>query len=133
MRMPYFSPLLAAMVFSATATPPAEARSIAPFAWQPVVDGADFIGIVECTRGEFLSPASSEGTFYLFEARVLESWKGDKVGATLTLPSRTADPRFDYGDPRPVEGGRYLVLAIKQWRETSPAPPAGADYWLSLG
>ncbi len=77
------------------------ATTIDPLLWEQLVDGADFVGIVECTTAGGI----------VARYRVVESWKGPPSGSELTIRVR-----YDYwGTQFPIAlcEQRYLVTAFK--------------------
>jgi hypothetical protein len=77
------------------------ATTIDPLLWEQLVNGADFVGIVECTAAGGI----------VARYRVVESWKGPPVGSELTIrvPPNYWGPQF----PIALCEQRYLVTAFK--------------------
>lgn len=77
------------------------ASSIIPQPWQPLVDRADLVGVIECvTAGEIVA-----------RYRIVESWKGPSEGSLITVrgPASVYEPSL----PIVLVGQRLVVAA---WR-----------------
>lgn len=77
----------------------ARATTIDPAAWEELVIGADFVGVVECeTAGGIVA-----------RYRVVESWKGPPVGSSVTIrvPVDYWEPQY----PLTLVGERWVVTA----------------------
>ena len=83
------------------------ATTIVPLSWQQLVDGAGFVGIVECTKAGGI----------VAEYRVVESWKGQSTGSVLRIRIGVNywEPQF----PTVFVGERFLVTAFKNYDPTT--------------
>jgi hypothetical protein len=95
------------------------ATTIDPLLFEELVLGADFVGVVECTQ------AGGVVAGY----RVVESWKGPKVGTEITIR-----PAVNYWEPQfPLAlcGERYFVTAYKEApsRVISTTSGGGVPLW----
>ncbi len=93
------------------------ASSIIPQPWQPIVNNADLVGVIECvTAGEIVA-----------RYRVVESWKGPKEGTVLTV--RGAASVYEPSLPIVLYGERLVVAAWKYRSEYRLA----TGLYLSMG
>jgi hypothetical protein len=93
------------------------ASSIVPQPWEPIVNNADLVGIVECvTAGEIVA-----------RYRVVESWKGPKEGTILTV--RGAASVYEPSLPIVLYGERLVVAAWKY----KPEYRLATSLYLSMG
>ena len=99
-RNPHILLVAIGLCFLFAGVPRASALKVKRATWEQFVQSAAFMGVVEC----------EENGFNVVKCRVLESWKGPKPGAKLTIKVWVwaAAGEFFQG----IKGQRYLVAAF---------------------
>lgn len=108
-----------------------EARTISRGYWQGLVYGADFIGVVRAKTDAYPKGDDGYGHHRLFfDCEVLDTVKGDPPSTVFTVFCGTDDPKFDFGDPKPVAGNDFALAISGQSNPFGDPVPAPAKYQL---